>query len=248
MSGNDEEEYNIINGEIPKVSRHNYKKQGTNYSRTKKKNELDRTELKQKINSLALELLKEKAINKPLANKMAQLVLKGTRQQTLEDAFNNLQHIQHNWKTGKQGNEKRPLRNKNYTIKELKTINEDAKKEYNVFRKYRLWAENEKENTKDDEKKPDIRNITTTVKGLHNIKNVIEDDLKYFQTFPYIFNVDVLQVTANKIEQTDKTYRWLGWTYNKNKSEVIYHKNKTLIVEREKMKKKIQRMIEQNQK
>ena len=89
MSGNDEDQ-NIINGEIPKVSRHNYKKQGTNYSRTKKNNELDRTELKLKINSLALELLKEKAINKPLANKMAQLVLKGTRQQTLEDAFNNL--------------------------------------------------------------------------------------------------------------------------------------------------------------
>jgi hypothetical protein len=35
MSGNDEDQ-NIINGEIPKLSRHNYKKQGTNYSKTKK--------------------------------------------------------------------------------------------------------------------------------------------------------------------------------------------------------------------
>ena len=225
MSGNDEDQ-NIINGEIPKVSRYNYKKQGTNYSRNKNNKELDRTELKLKINSLALQLLNEKAINKPLANKMAKLVLKGTRKQTLEDAFNNLQKIKYNWRTGKQGDEKRPLKNKNYTIKELKTLNEDAKKEYNVYRKYRLWGEDEKESTNDDEKpkKPQIRNITTTVKGLHNIKNVIEDDLKYFQSFPYIFSVDVLQVTANKIEQTDKTYRWLGWTYDKNKSEVIYHK------------------------
>ena len=29
MSGNDEDQ-NIINGEIPKLSRHHYKKQGTN--------------------------------------------------------------------------------------------------------------------------------------------------------------------------------------------------------------------------
>ena len=67
---------------------------------------------------------------------MKKLVLKGTRQQTLEDAYNNLQQIEHNFKTGKQGNEKRPLKNKNYTIKELKTLNEDARKEYNVYRKY----------------------------------------------------------------------------------------------------------------
>ena len=143
MSGNDDEDQNIINGEFPKVSRYNYKKKGTNYSRNKNNKELDRTELKLKINSLALQLLNEKAINKPLANKMAKLVLKGTRKQTLEDAFNNLQQIKYNWKTGKQSNEK-ALKNKNYTIKELKTLNEDAKKEYNVYRKYRLWGENEK--------------------------------------------------------------------------------------------------------
>ena len=127
MSGNDEDQ-NIINGEIPKLSRYNYKKQGTNYSKNKINKKLDRTELKIKLNSLALKLSDEKAINKPLANKMKKLVLKGTRQQTLQDAYNNLQQIEHNFKTGQQGNEKRPLKNKNYTIKELKTINEDAKK------------------------------------------------------------------------------------------------------------------------
>ena len=115
MSGNDEDQ-NIINGEIPKLSRHNYKKQGTNYSKNKKNKELDRTELKIKINSLALKLLDEKAINKPLANKMKKLVLKGTRvtrQQTLvQDAYNNLQQIEHNFKPRKHGNEKRPLKNK----------------------------------------------------------------------------------------------------------------------------------------
>ena len=55
---------------------------------------------------MALKLLDEKAINKPLANKMAKLVLSRTRQQTLEDAYNNLQQIEHNFKTGKHGNEK----------------------------------------------------------------------------------------------------------------------------------------------
>ena len=59
---------------------------------------------------------------------MAKLVLSRTRQETLQNAFNNLQQIEHNFKTGKHGNENRPFKNKNYTIKELKTINEDAKK------------------------------------------------------------------------------------------------------------------------
>jgi hypothetical protein len=35
-------------------------------------------------------------------------------------------------KTGKHGNQKRPLKNNNYTIKEFKTISEDAKKDYAV--------------------------------------------------------------------------------------------------------------------
>ena len=141
MSGNDEEQ-NIINGEIPKLSRHHYKKQGTNYSRNKNNKELDRTELKIKLNNLALKLSNEKAINKPLANKIAKLVYSRTRQETLQNAYNNLQQIEHNFKTGKHGNEKRPLKNKNYTIKELKTINEDARKEYNVYRKFILIVQN----------------------------------------------------------------------------------------------------------
>jgi hypothetical protein len=49
----DNEDQNIINGMLPKVSRHNYKKQGTNYSKNKKVGkELDLTELKLKINTL----------------------------------------------------------------------------------------------------------------------------------------------------------------------------------------------------
>ena len=78
MSGNDEEEeYNIINGEIsaPKQSYYKHQKQGTNYSKRVQK-ELNNTELKFNINSLALELGKQKAINKPLLKKMAKLVLK----------------------------------------------------------------------------------------------------------------------------------------------------------------------------
>ena len=69
MSNNDEDQ-NIINGELPRVSSYNYKKQGTNYSKNKKVGkELDLTELKLKINTLALQSSKEKAINKPLAKK-----------------------------------------------------------------------------------------------------------------------------------------------------------------------------------
>ena len=71
MSGNDEEEeYNIINGEIPapkqsyyKHSYYKHKKQGTNYSKRVQK-ELNNTELKLNINSLALELGKQKQLIK----------------------------------------------------------------------------------------------------------------------------------------------------------------------------------------
>ena len=122
MSGNDEEEYNIINGEIPapkpKESYYKHKKQGTNYSKRVQK-ELNNTDLKLNLNTLALELGKQKAINKPLLNKIAKLVLGRPRKETLQEAFNNLQQIKYNWKTGKQSNEK-ALKNKNYTIKELK--------------------------------------------------------------------------------------------------------------------------------
>ena len=251
MSGNDDEDQNIINGEIPKVSRYNYKKQGTNYSINKKNKELDRTELKIKINSLALELLNEKAINKPLANKMKKLVLKGTRKQTLEDAFNNLQQIKYNWKTGKQGDEKRPLKNKNYTIKELKTINEDAKKEYNVYRKFILVTQSsEKDKTRlayDEEmqilsrqlaegiideteymnfgnkikNEYEYRNITSVVKGLYNIKEVIKEDLDYFVRFPYVLKVDVVQVVINKMDSEPKTYRYRGAI---DRKEIVYDK------------------------
>ena len=250
MSGNDEDQ-NIINGEIPKVSRHHYKKQATNNNRHKKNKELDRTELKIKINSLALKLLDEKAINKPLANKMKKLVLKGTRQQTLQDAYNNLQQIKHNFKTGQQGNEKRPLKNKNYTIKELKTLNEDAKKEYNVYRKFILIVQNsEKVKTRlayDEEMQIlsrqladgfidedeymkfgsklkyeyEYRNITTSVKGLYNIKEVIKDDLDYFMTLPYVLKVDVVQVVINKMDSEPKTYRYKGAI---DRKEIVYDK------------------------
>jgi hypothetical protein len=42
-------------------------------------------------------------------------------------------------------------------------------------------------------KTPQLRNKTTIVHGLHNIKNAIEEDLKYFQSLPYAFDVDALQ-------------------------------------------------------
>ena len=171
---------------------------------------------------------------------MKKLVLKGTRQQTLQDAYNNLQQIEHNFKTGQQGNEKRPLKNKNYTIKELKTLNEDAKKEYNVYRKFILIVQNsEKVKTRlayDEEMQIlsrqladgfidedeymkfgsklkyeyEYRNITTTVKGLYNIKEVIKDDLDYFMTLPYVLKVDVVQVVINRMDSDPKTYRYRG--------------------------------------
>ncbi len=60
MSTNDAEQ-NIINA-VP-LTRHKYKKQGTNYSRNKKVGkELDLTDLKLKINTLALQLKKKKQL------------------------------------------------------------------------------------------------------------------------------------------------------------------------------------------
>ena len=65
MADNGDEEYNIINGEIPapKQSYYKHKKKVTNFSK-RVQQELNNTELKLKINSLALELGKQKAINK----------------------------------------------------------------------------------------------------------------------------------------------------------------------------------------
>ena len=128
----DDDVQNIINGEVPKVSRHNYKKQGTNYSKMNQK-VLDITQLKIKLNTLALKLHKEKSINKPLLNKIGQLVQKRTRQPKLEDAYNSLQQIEHNLKTNQTSNVKRPLQNKNYTIKEMKKLSQDSKKVFNVY-------------------------------------------------------------------------------------------------------------------
>ena len=77
MSGNDQEQ-NIINGEAPKESYYKHKKKGTNYSKRVQK-ELNNTELKLNLNTLALELGKQKAINKPLQNKIAKLVCPGAQ-------------------------------------------------------------------------------------------------------------------------------------------------------------------------
>ena len=97
MSGNDEEEYNIINGEIPapkpKESYYKHKKQGTNYSKRVQK-ELSNTELKLKLNTLALELGKQKVINKPLQNMIAKLVSGRPRKETLQETYNNFQQIE----------------------------------------------------------------------------------------------------------------------------------------------------------
>ena len=120
MSGNDdEEEYNIINGEIPsningeapKQIYYKHKKQGTNYSKRVQK-ELSDTELKLKINSLALDLGKQKAINNPLLKKIAKLVLGRPRKETLQEACNSLQQIEHNFKNNKGSDKTRPLKNK----------------------------------------------------------------------------------------------------------------------------------------
>ena len=241
MSNN--EDQNIINA-VP-LSRHNYKKQGTNYSKNKKVGkELDLTELKIKLNTLALQLSKQKAINKPLARKIFQMVLKRTRRPKIEETYNSLQQIEHNLKTGKKSNGK-------ITIKELKVIGEDAKMSYNVYRKFILIIhDSEKDKTRlaydeemqilsrqladgfiDDNEymkyadkpkyKYEYRNITSVVKGLYNIKNVIKDDIDYFITFPYVIKVDVVQVIANKIDLDSKTYRYRGGI---EKKDIVYDK------------------------
>ena len=56
----------------------------------------------------------------------------------------------------------------------------------------------------------EYRNITTTFKGLYNIKEVIKDDLDYFMTLPYVIKVDVVQVVINKMDSDPKTYRYRG--------------------------------------
>jgi hypothetical protein len=76
-------------------------KKGNKLQQTSTK-ELDNTELKVKLNTLALELGKQKAISKPLQNKIAKLVLGRPRKETLQEAYNNLQQIEHILKITKQ--------------------------------------------------------------------------------------------------------------------------------------------------
>ncbi len=121
----------------------------------------------------------------------------------------------------------RPLKTIN-TIKELNILSEDAWKEYNVYRNFILVPlrnNNEKTGLAYDEEMQilsrqlvegiidetqymnfgnkflneyEYRNITTTVKGLYKIKEVIKDNLDYFMSLPYITNIDIVQVVINK--------------------------------------------------
>ena len=65
--------------------------------------------------------------------------------------------------------------------------------------------------------KYEYRNITSVVKGLYNIKNVIKDDIDYFITFPYVIKVDVVQVIANKIDLSIRMRQFFDY-YLLNKS------------------------------
>ena len=67
----------------------------------------------------------------------------------------------------------------------------------------------------------EYRNITSPVKGLYNIKNVIKDDLDYFMSLPYVLKVDVVQVVINKMDLEPKTYRYRGAI---DKKEIVYDK------------------------
>ena len=57
---------------------------------------------------------------------MAKLVLGRPRKETLQEAYNSLQQIEHNFKNEKVSDKKRPFKNTNYTIKELEKIKEEA--------------------------------------------------------------------------------------------------------------------------
>ena len=101
---------------------------------------------------------------------------------------------------------------KNYTIKELKKINEEAKKPYNIFCKYvlviqvdnkSLTQEGAQENaleicidqlsrkviTDEDfdrfatRNSYEFRTLTSIVKGMYNIMNQVKEDLEFFQYY-----------------------------------------------------------------
>ena len=67
----------------------------------------------------------------------------------------------------------------------------------------------------------EYRNITSTVKGLYNIKNEVKDDLDYFMSLPYVLKVDVVQVVINKMDLEPKTYRYRGAI---DRKEIVYDK------------------------
>ncbi len=63
----------------------------------------------------------------------------------------------------------------------------------------------------------EYRNITSTVKGLCSIKNVIKDDSDYSMSFPCYLKVDVVKVVSNKLDSEvpePKTERYKGYISN----------------------------------
>ena len=125
-----------------KISYHKYKKQGSQYSKTKKSKTAAQVQnisnVKVSLSEIAKDLYKKKVINKPLFKKISLQILGRARLTTLQDSLQTLQQIEYNNKHDKTSDKVRPFQNKNYTIKEMKTLNNEAKQEYNVFCKYVL--------------------------------------------------------------------------------------------------------------
>jgi len=219
MSGNDEDQ-NIINGEVPKLSYYKHKKQGTKYSKRVQK-ELSNTELKLNLNTLALELGKQKAINKPLLNKISKLVLGRPRKETLQEAYNNLQQIEHNFKNNKTSD-----KDKSQTGAQEKALEIcDDQLKSNVINKedYVNFT---------TETHYEFRTLTTFVKGMYNIMNQVKEDLDYFKTYDYVIKADVVKIIVNKIDDLKaddieldaKTYRWKGVFKDKTLQSIKYDK------------------------
>jgi hypothetical protein len=77
----------------------------------------------------------------------------------------------------------------------------------------------------------EYRNVTSTVKGLYNIKEVIKAYLDHFISFPYVFKVDVVNVVINKIDSESITYRYRVSIFNEKdavKYDKVWNANKNL--------------------
>jgi hypothetical protein len=194
-----------------------------------------KAQLKKELNSLLNAMFNKdiKAITKPTYKKFENLLYqKGIHEATLKQKVSELKYIQQEWKSQNAQQRKTATISKRYTIKEMKnlhkTVQHEENTDYIVYINYKQIVEvttpdkntqkyqqmknfkQPKQGSQTINVKEIINHHTEHVKGKHNIQDSVRKFITYMMSFPYVVDVKLLAVHANKSILHDNQYRWLG--------------------------------------